>query len=53
LARESISLLMALALAAEDEEAARRVLEEYARGEITLREAIERLKHLPRKAIIV
>ncbi len=53
MAKPSISLLMALYLSAEDQEAADRILKSYMRREITLEEAIEQMRRLPRSAVIL
>ncbi len=51
--KPSLGLLLALALAAEDQEKADEIVKKYLKREISLEEAIERLRLLPTRANII
>ena len=51
--KPSIGLLLALALAVEDENEADKIVRRYFRREITLEEAIRILRRMPSKAHII
>ena len=51
--KPSVGLLLALALAADDQGEADKIVRSFFRREISLRECIERLDALPRQATII